>query len=180
MARFQLAALLANMDIQAGKYTLPAKNGEESDDAYQIRLILERIKYATTQGYMTGNVPETAIAVFNDSTWGLESQLTRQETVTAILKQQGVDVTGVNASILDRFIDANKVTEANKPYMAYAVSRGLINGTSKNTLAPDDACNRAQMGVLLYRFLVGLDTSKMHDYEENVSYVLPATETTGG
>ena len=167
MARFQLAVLLARLD------------NYQSNSADPNQGLLDNITYAvTTKGYMTGTVPTGD--VLQDSEWGRNSQPTRQETVTAILKQQGVDVTGVNASILDRFIDANKVTEANKPYMAYAVSRGLINGTSKNTLAPDDACNRAQMGVLLYRFLVGLDTSKMHDYEENVSYVLPATETTGG
>lgn len=57
-----------------------------------------------------------------------------------------------------------------KPYLAFAVSMGLLSGTSENTLSPNDPVSRAQTGVLLYRTLIGLDYTKMKDYRDSVDY----------
>ena len=108
---------------------------------------------------------------------------TREETVVAILKfiadnpsttaYENIDFEeptndNTNIAILSRFDDNQSISEAARPYMAYAVSTGMISGTSTSTLAPDSEVSRAQMCVLFYRTLIGLDTSKMHDYEQNV------------
>ena len=73
-----------------------------------------------------------------------------------------------NTAALDRFSDANKVSEAAKPYVAYAISIGLVSGTGNAQINPSGQVNRGTIGVLLYRTLIGLDKSKMHDYAVSV------------
>ena len=48
----------------------------------------------------------------------------------------------------------------------------MVNGTSATKLSPDEPVSRADAGVLLYRMLIGLDESKMHDYEQNIQNAL--------
>ena len=112
-------------------------------------------QFATNNGYMTTPNDWSSIA-------------TREEAVAAILKWKGVDISDVNTAILDRFDDAEQISDDTKPYLAYAVSHGLMSGTSETTLSPYDGVNRAQTGVILYRVLTGLDTSKMKDYRDSV------------
>lgn len=104
----------------------------------------------------------------------------RKDAVADILracvdgKNVSLDLSKVNTSILDRFTDTNGLSEMQKQYLAYAVSCGMVNGTSPTTLAPNEGVTRAQAGVLVYRTQVGLDESKMHDYEQNVQNALHA------
>src|SRR5699024_7725895 len=129
--------------------------------------------------YMTGEVPTTS----EENPWipGLDTYwgqpTTREEAAVGILKmiesKYGINTKSENLSILDRFTDVNKIADPNsKPYLAYAVSVGLLSGTSSNTLEPDAEVSRAQTGVLLYRTLIGLDKTKMKDYADNVSDAL--------
>ena len=110
--------------------------------------------------------------------------VSRQHAIADILKacaegkSVALNLDSVNTGILDRFADADTVKEAAEQYIAYAVSRGMVSGTTATTLAPNDSVTRAQAGVLLYRTLIGLDESKMQDYRENVSDVL--TTDVGG
>ena len=120
-------------------------------------------KAAQEKGYM--NPPAE-----NAFTWWI-GKATREDLIVAILKMKAETAASkANTEILDRFEDAGDISDTAKTYMAYAVSCGLVSGTSATTLSPDRECIRAEMGVLLYRALVGLDTSKMNDYAENVAY----------
>ncbi len=85
-------------------------------------------------------------------------------------KNIDLDLSSVNTAILDRFSDTNGLSEIQKQYLAYAVSCGMVNGTSPTTLAPDAPVSRADAGVLLYRTLIGLDYTKMKDYRDSVDY----------
>lgn len=170
--RYELAVLLATVDgtvltIQSG----PGR-------------VIEAIQNAVTKGYMTGTVPTTSEeAPWNpgqDTYWSAPA--TREEAAVGILKmiekKYSIDTTSDNLSILDRFNDKGDIADVNsKPYLAYAVSMGLLSGTSENTLDPDDEVSRAQVGVLLYRTLIGVDKSKMQDYRESVDYVLSAGDS---
>ena len=158
LPRYQLAALLARLDNQ--NLTLP-----------------KAIEYAvTTKGYMTGNeVTEdwTPFSAQDGDPW-LQTA-TREEAIVAVMKQQNVDISNVNTAILDRFTGGDStvtstITNAEE-YVAFAVSRGLVNGTG-TSLALSTGTNRGEIGVLLYRTLIGLDTSKMHDYGQNVQNAL--------
>ena len=163
-SRYELAVFLARMD---GKTFVPA---DMNDRTYAIR---ESIKYATApaQGYMSGTLDNDISSWTPDEYWS--GNVTREEAVVALLKQANVSLADVNLAILDRFtVDSSNVSVDGKPYMAYAVSHGLISGTGANTLAPDGTVMRGQVGVLAYRILTGVDTSKMQDYEENVGYAL--------
>ena len=102
----------------------------------------------------------------------------RKDAISDILKAcaagKGVklDLDSVNPSVLDRFEDTNGLEDPQKRYLAYAVSCGMVNGTSATELSPDEPVSRADAGVLLYRMLIGLDESKMHDYEQNIQNAL--------
>lgn len=162
--RYELAVLLTNVE----GVTLSTESG--------LGRVTEAIQYVVGEGYMTGTVSEEeGWNPTTDSYWGQPT--TREEATVAILKmianKENIITANNNLSILDRFSDKNQITSADsKPYLAYAVSVGLLSGTSANTLAPDSKVSRAQVGVLLYRTLIGLDASKMHDYEQNVQNAL--------
>ena len=102
----------------------------------------------------------------------------RKDAISDILKAcaagKGVELNlnSVNPSVLDRFEDTKGLEDPQKQYLAYAVSCGMVNGTSATMLSPDAPVSRADAGVLLYRMLIGLDESKMHDYEQNIQNAL--------
>ncbi len=168
LLRFELAVLLARVD----GFIESLKPGDNP--------IKKSIEHVVDMGYMSGDTHEGEEDwnPINDDNW--KATATREEATVAILKMieetENIDTTSDNLAILDRFTDKTDIAEASKPYLAYAVSMGLLNGTSTNTLSPKDGVSRAQAGVLLYRTLIGVDETKMKDYRDNVSYVLPTEE----
>ena len=163
--RFQFAVLLSIMDGTI-------KSTDTSPDR-----IYRAVQNVVNKEYMTGTKPTDENWEFsNDPDWGAATKTTREEAVVGILamikQKYSIETTSANTAILDRFTDGHQVAAASEPYLAYAVSMGLLSGTSENTLSPKDPVTRAQTGVLLYRTLIGLDASKMHDYEQNVQYAL--------
>ena len=163
--RYELAVLLATVDGAV----LSTESGLER--------IKDAIQHVTvTNDYMTGPEPEMPQEgpwlPDNDPYW--RKPATREETAVGILKlieKKEITTTSNNLAILDRFTDKDQIAnEASKPYLAYAVSVGLLSGTSKNTLSPKDPVSRAQTGVLLYRTLIGVDKTKMKDYGDSVNY----------
>lgn len=169
--RYELAVLLTNVE----GVTLTTQSGPGR--------IIDAIKNAVTKGYMTGTVSEEeGWNPTTDAYWGQPT--TREEATVAILKmianKKSITTTNGNLTILDRFTDAGDIVyNTSKPYLAYAVSVGLLSGTSENTLDPDGKVSRAQVGVLLYRTLIGLDKSKMHDYEVIVDGLFDTSTSTG-
>ena len=164
--RYELAVLLATVDGAV----LSTESG--------VGRIIDAIQHVTvTKDYMTGDVPTTSEEntwiPSNDDYWGKPA--TREETAVGILKliasKEGITTTSDNLAILDRFTDADDIDNPDsKSYLAYAVSMGLLSGTSANTLSPTEPVSRAQTGVLLYRTLIGLDKTKMKDYGDSVNY----------
>ena len=162
--RYELAVLLATVDGAV----LSTESGLER--------IKDAIQHVTvTNDYMTGPEPEMPQEgpwlPDNDPYWGKPA--TREETAVGILKliEKKITTTSDNLAILDRFTDVDDIDDPDsKPYLAFAVSMGLLSGTSENTLSPKDPVSRAQTGVLLYRTLIGLDYTKMKDYGDSVDY----------
>lgn len=124
-------------------------------------------QYAAAQGYMT---PDNSVPNWWDAA------PTREETIVAIMKQQRVNISTVNTAILDRFSDASNISADAKPYVAYAVSLGIVNGNASGALNPNSQADRGTAGVLLYRTLLGADKTKMKDYADDVSYVTGAAQ----
>lgn len=161
MPRYQLAMLLARLDEQT----------VDIDGA--------KTYATTTTGYM--KAPEDADGAWWGTPGGETTDgacATRGEAIVAFIKQSKVDVSKVNTAILNRFTsdDFSSYSEDEKRCIAYAVSHGLVNGTSGGTLNLSSKTTRGEAGVLLYRTLIGVDQTKMEDYRDNVSYVLPTEE----
>ena len=128
--RFQFAVLLSVMD------------GTVSGTDTSSGRIPTAIDHVKKMGYMTAEVPDDDTwNPFTDPIWSAAT--TREEAAVGILKmierKYGINTKSENLSILDRFTDVNKIADLNsKPYLAYAVSVGLLSGTSSNTLPRAD------------------------------------------
>ena len=124
-----------------------------------------------------------AIKAANDNKWmtvdedSYDTEATREIAIAAVIKwlndefdDVNVDKKTVNTDILDRFNDGNTVSDDNAPYVAYAVSIGILNGDADGNLSSNAVTTRAMFGVIMYRVLIGVDETKMKDYEDNVEY----------
>ena len=125
------------------------------------------------QAYVTAPEQCYMVPVADDPAWW-SAAITREEAIMAIMKDcvGDGDLSKANTAVLDRFRDAGQVSEAAKPYIAYAVSIGLFNGTTGDAIYPSGTMKSNTAGVLLYRTLLGLDESKMKDYTDNVAQAL--------
>ncbi len=162
LQRFELAVLLYALDRQSA-----TENRIEAAKTY-----------VATKGYMTP--PENADATW----WGAPGEtiadsaiVTREEAIVAIMMACANESTlnQANTSVLDRFDDTSSLSndaDAAK-YIAYAVSIGILNGNAEGNLDLTGNTTRGTIGVLLYRTLIGLDTSKMKDYADSVKYAMP-------
>lgn len=155
--------------------TLPfLENGDFSEYEQAVMdnpSVQNAMKAAIKEGYFSW-------AAWEDEDFDPTATAARKDAISDILKAcaagKGVelDLDSVNPSVLDRFENTNGLEDTQKRYLAYAVSCGMVNGTSATKLSPDEPVSRADAGVLLYRMLIGLDESKMHDYEQNIQNAL--------
>lgn len=129
--------------------------------------------YATTNRYMT--VPESA----NGNWWS--DPITREEAVVGFMKAfvSQSDLANANTDILNRFTDTSNLSTSTEEArcIAYAVSIGILNGTGDGALNLSGTVDRGTAGILLYRTLIGVDKTKMKDYEENVSSAMGGTQS---
>lgn len=174
---YELAALLYRInpieDVEGIDLPFMAKWNDSTYEGETMGkdALQKAMKAAVAAGYLSwkdGNTED-----FNPT-----ATVSRQEAIADILKAcaQGKNVnlnlSSVNTAVLDRFTDVSGLSTEQEQYLAYAVSHGMVNGTSSTTLSPDAGITRAEAGVLVYRTLLGLDETKNQDYRENVQYVL--------
>ncbi len=138
MTRGMLVTVLWRFD---GK---PAAKGQNTfadvdDDWYT-----EAIVWANENGFVLGVGGDQFAPDMNITRGQLASILYRYA------KQKGYDVE-VTAS-LDGYQDKDKVSVWAKEALAWAVSKGIMNGTSKEVLSPDANASRAEVAVILARF----------------------------
>ncbi|MCY9703885.1 S-layer homology domain-containing protein [Paenibacillus alvei] len=67
-----------------------------------------------------------------------------------------VDLQGEKVQL--NFKDKDRISANAQAAVAYAVNKGLINGMSNNTFAPDQSSTRAQVASILYRMMKLLGT----------------------
>ncbi len=79
--------------------------------------------------------------------------ITREDTVYALVTALGYagDTKFADESILNMFSDQNSISSLIRPYMAVAISEGLVSGYEDSTIRAQDALTRAQFAALLYR-----------------------------
>jgi hypothetical protein len=83
-----------------------------------------------------------------------ESPITREQLAVMLMRYaqfQGYDTS--KSVALYQYQDAGKVSDYAQPAMEWAVSIGLIGGRTLDTLAPQDTATRAEVSVMLERFI---------------------------
>lgn len=79
-----------------------------------------------------------------------EQEITREQMAAILYRYAGASMSYV--SVLSHYSDAGEVSSYAKLPMAWAVSRGLIQGMDNNTLNPKGNATRAQVATILQRY----------------------------
>ena len=109
-------------------------------------------------------LPETVTVSLGDfAPWCLEAFTARLDGHVEIaengfitLKKADIAKEGYKLTVtenLDKFEDADKITDYAKMVMQWAVGNGLIKGKSENLLDPQGTATRAEISAMLHRFI---------------------------
>ena len=105
----------------------------------------DAITWTTENGIFAG---------YSKDKFGPDDPVTREQ-LTAIFYRYA-DYKGYKLTItgnLDKFEDADKITDYAKTVMQWAVGNGLIKGKSENLLDPQGTATRAEISAMLHRFV---------------------------
>ena len=123
-----------------------APKGENSfTDVEAGRWYADAITWTTENGIFAG---------YSKDKFGPDDPITREQ-LTAIFYRYA-DYKGYKLTItgnLDKFEDADKITDYAKMVMQWAVGNGLIKGKSENLLDPQGTATRAEISAMLHRFI---------------------------
>ena len=93
-------------------------------------------------------------AGYGKDKFGPDDPITREQLAAIFYRYadyKGYDLTV--KGILDKFKDADKITDYAKTAMQWAVSSGLVKGKSGNLLDPQGTATRAEIAAMLHRFI---------------------------
>ena len=123
-----------------------APKGENSfTDVEAGRWYADAITWAAENGIFAG---------YSMDKFGPDDPITREQ-LTAIFYRYA-DYKGYKLTVtenLDKFEDADKITDYAKMVMQWAVGNGLIKGKSENLLDPQGTATRAEISAMLHRFV---------------------------
>ena len=123
-----------------------APKGENSfTDVEAGRWYADAITWTTENGIFAG---------YSKDKFGPDDPITREQ-LTAIFYRYA-DYKGYKLTVtenLDKFEDADKITDYAKTVMQWAVGNGLIKGKSENLLDPQGTATRAEISAMLHRFV---------------------------
>lgn len=90
------------------------------------------------------------------TTFSPDQAVSRQQIATILHRYANVvdgDSSSGSANSLDAFQDKNSVDEYARSGMGWAVQKGIVSGTTDTTLSPKAQATRAQVVVMLHRYL---------------------------
>ena len=123
-----------------------APKGENSfTDVEAGRWYADAITWTAENGIFAG---------YSKDKFGPDDPVTREQ-LTAIFYRYA-DYKGYKLTVtenLDKFEDADKITDYAKMVMQWAVGNGLIKGKSENLLDPQGTATRAEIAAMLHRFV---------------------------
>lgn len=95
---------------------------------------------------------------YSDTVFGLGQALTRQDFATMLYRySQNCDMDTTSTGDLEGFQDNGAVAEYAAEAMAWAAESELIKGMDTTTLAPENLITRAELSVILTRWLDWMD-----------------------
>ena len=104
------------------------------------------VTWASKKGVVSG---------YSNGTFGPDNKLTREQMVTILYNVAGRPAT--NTSALAQFNDRGQVAAYAVNGFAWAVSNKVVSGTSNTTLSPRGTATRAQVAVILIRYLENVE-----------------------
>ena len=110
------------------------------------------VTWASKNGVVSG---------YSNSTFGPNNQLTREQMVTILYNVAGRPAT--NTSALAQFNDRGQVAAYAVNGFSWAVSNKVVSGTSNTTLSPRGTATRAQVAVILIRYLENVEGVQFPD-----------------
>ena len=123
-----------------------APKGENSfTDVEAGRWYADAITWTAENGIFAG---------YSKDKFGPDDPITREQ-LTAIFYRYA-DYKGYKLTVtgnLDKFEDADKITDYAKTVMQWAVGNGLIKGKTENLLDPQGTATRAEIAAMLHRFV---------------------------
>ena len=125
--------------------SLAPKDENSFTDVEAGRWYADAITWTTENGIFAG---------YSKDKFGPDDPITREQ-LTAIFYRYA-DYKGYMLTItgnLDKFEDADKITDYAKMVMQWAVGNGLIKGKSENLLDPQGTATRAEISAMLHRFI---------------------------
>ena len=125
--------------------SLAPKDENSFTDVEAKRWYADAITWTTENGIFAG---------YSKDKFGPDDPITREQ-LTAIFYRYA-DYKGYKLTItgnLDKFEDADKITDYAKMVMQWAVGNGLIKGKSENLLDPQGTATRAEISAMLHRFI---------------------------
>ena len=103
------------------------------------------VAWAVENGILTG---------YGDGVLGTADPVTREQLAIFLYRYAGLQgLDGTAGTGLSGFADSGEVSPWAAEAMAWAVDKGLICGTSAAALSPGETATRAQMAVILSRWL---------------------------
>ena len=93
-------------------------------------------------------------AGYGKDKFGPDDPITREQLAAIFYRY--ADYKGYDLTVkgnLDKFKDADKITDYAKTAMQWAVGSGLVKGKSGNLLDPQGAATRAEIAAMLHRFI---------------------------
>ena len=125
--------------------SLAPKDENSFTDVEAGRWYTDAITWTTENGIFAG---------YSKDKFGPDDPITREQ-LTAIFYRYA-DYKGYKLTVtenLDKFEDADKITDYAKMVMQWAVGNGLIKGKSENLLDPQGTATRAEISAMLHRFI---------------------------
>ena len=123
--------------------------------------VTSRFTDLQTNGYYYNAVVwATAMGIVNgtsDRTFEPDTPVNRQMLATILYRyaDQSGRIGEVASGSLRRFSDRNQVQKYAETGMTWAINQGILKGTTETTLSPNDPASRAQVVVMLHRYLAG-------------------------
>ncbi len=119
--------------------TPPVSGTTEFVDVSADQYYADAVAWAVANGIAGG---------YGNGTFGPNDSVTREQLVTMLWRYAGSPESSYD---LDSFQDQSSVSDYATTAMAWAVEKGVIGGTSADTLSPAAASTRAQLATILMR-----------------------------
>lgn len=124
------------------------------------------VTWASKNGVVSG---------YSNGTFGPNNKLTREQMVTILYNVAGRPAT--NASALAQFNDRGQVAAYAVNGFSWAVSNKVVSGTSNTTLSPRGTATRAQVAVILIRYLENVEGVQFPDVNGGSTQPVEPTPT---